>query len=385
MKPLSIRLLIAGAALLLPACTTTPLPAAPHATYIVSSDCGARPGCFDTLQAAINQSAEQPAETWVEIQVEPGDYYEKVRIDRSRTRLSGAGAETTRLHFDAVASTAGVYHRDNWGTPGSATLTINADEVTVKDLTVENTYDYLANDALDDQDPAKNGNPQAAALLLDIASDRVFMQGVRLIGYQDTLFLNGGRLYFDAGFISGNVDFIFGNGIGLFEDSTIESRRRAGDYPEGEVQSFIAAPSTQLAQPVGLVFHNCRLTREAGLPDRSVTLARPWHPTTRFPDGRYADPNAVGHTVYFDTWMDAHIHEDRWSPMNGTARDGTKTAIFEPEDSRFHESGSTGPGARPGVREMTWATPLTFDEMRAVVFDGWTLDQSGAPQGARTN
>ncbi|MFN3911067.1 pectinesterase family protein [Hyphomonas sp.] len=378
MKPISMRTLISAAALALSGCASAPAATSVKPGYIVSKACNDRTGCFTRFQDAIDQSANQSPETWIRILVEPGDYYEKVRIDRARLELIGSGADQTRLHFDAVASTAGAYHRDNWGTPGSATLTINADEVTVKDLTVENTYDYLSNDRLDDQHPDKNGNPQAAAALLDVASDRVLMKGVKLIGYQDTLFLNGGRLYFVEGFVSGNVDFIFGNGTGLFEDSIIESRLRGSPYPAGEVQSFIAAPSTQLDRPLGLAFHRCRLTREAGLPDRSVTLGRPWHPTTKFPDGRYADPDAVGYAQYIDTWMDAHIHEDRWSPMNGTARDGSKSAVFFPEDSRFFELGSSGPGALPNTRDMKWQSTLGIDDIRSIVFEGWEAGREDA-------
>jgi pectinesterase len=220
------QIAIAANALLISGCSSSVETMSSRPEYIVSKNCQSRSNCFSSFQGAIDEASARPPETWVHVHVEEGDYYEKVRVDREKILLTGSGAERTRLHFDAVASTAGAYHRNNWGTPGSATLTINADEVTVAGLKVENTFDYLTNDRLDDQDPDKNTNPQAAAVLLDIASDRVLMQQVELIGYQDTLFLNGGRLYFDEGFISGNVDFIFGNGIGLFEDSTIETRMR---------------------------------------------------------------------------------------------------------------------------------------------------------------
>ncbi|RZA02953.1 MAG: pectin esterase, partial [Moraxellaceae bacterium] len=93
-----------------------------------------------------------------------------------------------------------------------------------------------------------------------------------------------------------------------------------------------------------LTFIGCRLTRDASVPDKSVALGRPWHPTTTFSDGRYADPNAIGKAVFINTWMDAHITLDGWHYMNGTAKAGDKQ-MFLPEDSRFFEYKSKGPGA----------------------------------------
>lgn len=81
------------------------------------------------------------------------------------------------------------------------------------------------------------------------------------------------------------------------------------------------------------------------MPDRSVTLGRPWCPATKFEDDRYTDPKAIGYSRFTDTRMDAHIHENRWLTMGGIARDVSKTDIFRPEDSRFNEVASSGPGA----------------------------------------
>ena len=71
------------------------------------------------------------------------------------------------------------------------------------------------------------------------------------------------------------------------------------------MQSIVAAPSTPLAQAIGIVVYRSRLTREPGVPDGTVALGRPWHPTRNFPDGRYADPGAVGQASYIDCYMDA--------------------------------------------------------------------------------
>jgi pectinesterase len=336
--------------------------------YRVAHDCAGVARCYTSVQAALGAAG---GEGWATITLGAGDFHEKVTIRRAKTVLKGEGADRSRLVFDAVAETAGPYHRDHWGTPGSATLTIDADQVTVDGLTVENSYDFLANDALPGGDPRRIGNAQAVAVLLDVHSDRVWIRNASILGYQDTLFANGGRAYVRHSLVAGNIDFIFGNGRLMIADSEIRTRKRMSQTAAGGFHSFVTAPSTPLSQRMGIVVYRSRLTHEAGVPDASVALGRPWHPTKRFADGRYADPNAVGQASFIDCFMDAHIHSDHWASMGGTARDGSKTAVFRPQDSRFSESGSTGPGARHTDIGITWADPLTMADIEAAMFDGW--------------
>lgn len=360
---------------LLLACAVGLVSGAPAAaqSLTVRPDCRDGGRCFRTVGAALDAAARDTSGRWLTVRVAPGDYREKMTIRRARLRLVGSGQVRTRIRFDAVAQTSKAYHRDGWGTPGSATLTIDAPDVVVSELTVENDWNFLANDRLANGDPGKVGNPQAVALLLDIHSDRVTIRRSALMGYQDTLFANGKRAHITDSLIAGNVDFIFGNGQLLIERSEIRSRVRSAPSDGSTFQSFIAAPSTLLDDPVGIIISRSRLTREPGVPDGVVGLARPWHPTTRFADGRYANPRAVGQVSFLDCYMDAHIARDGWATMNGTARDGTMTDVFRPQDSRFFERGSYGPGARrndigmprSGVSDVRWVRRLLLKD-----FDG---------------
>jgi pectinesterase len=345
--------------------------AASTPVYHVERDCAGAVSCYTSIQLALNAAETAGGDQWAVIKVGAGDFYEKVSVRRAKTVLQGDGASRTRLYFNAVAETAGRFHRNNWGTPGSATLTIDADEVTVERLTIENTFNFLTNDALPDGDSRKIGNSQAVAVLLDIHSDRILISDASLLGYQDTLFANGARAFVRRSLVAGNVDFIFGNGQLLIDDSEIRTRRRGTTLPANEIQSFVVAPSTQLSQRMGIIVHRSRLTREQGVPDNSVALGRPWHPTTRFPDGHYADPNAVGQASFIDCFMGAHIHRDHWTSMNGTSRDGTKTVVFRPQDSRFSESGSYGPGAQYADIGITWVNPISMQEVYDLLFNGW--------------
>jgi pectinesterase len=361
-----MKTVVAALALSLAGVAATP--ALAQAPLKVRASCAAQARCFTSIVAALEAAERDRSGKWVTIDIGAGDFREKPTIRRPRTRLTGRGSAKTRLHFDAVAEHSAPYDRGRWGTAGSATLTVAADEVLISGLTIENSFDYLSNDALPEGDPRKISNSQAVAVTLDTASDRVLFDRVALLGYQDTLFTRGKRAIIRNSLIAGNVDFIFGNGALLIEDSEVRTRRRGATTAGEAFASFVTAPSTKIDQPIGIVIYRSRLTREQGVADGSVALGRPWHPTTVFPDGRYADPAAVGQAVFIDCHMDAHIHPDGWTSMPGTARDGTKTAIFRAQESRFAEIGSYGPGARRRDIGIVWERVPSIAEIRRAMF-----------------
>ncbi|MDQ8020518.1 MAG: pectinesterase family protein [Moraxellaceae bacterium] len=294
---------------------------------------------YSRLQAAIDAAPADGKRPW-RIFIRNGSYKEKLTVSRPNLSLLGESREATVLVFDAASSTVGPDQRE-YGTAGSATLTVRAPDFSAENLTIENAFDYPKNLARDPQDKLRLRNPQAVALLLDKGADRSRLKQVRLVGYQDTFFANAGRAWVYQSEVLGHVDFIFGAGTVVFEDSDIVSRPRIGQQPSG----YVTAPSTQRSTPHGFVFLDSRLKREsADVGPQSVPLGRPWHPTSSFPDGRYADPDAIGSAVFVRCWMDEHITTDGWDEMGGTAKDGGRV-FFQPEDARFFEYKSTGPGA----------------------------------------
>jgi len=293
------------------------------------------------------------------IRLDNGRLREKVIVDKPNVALIGESRDGAVLTFDAYN---GLKKADGttWGTGGSATLTVRARDFRAENLTIENGFDFLGNDARGNTDPNYTSGSQAVAVYVDQGSDRSRFHNVTMLGYQDTLFVNVGRTYVTDSLIAGNVDFIFGAGTALFERCEIRARPR-GDVSKLPV-GHVTAPSTSIKNPAGLVFRDSRLTREAGVPVGSMTLGRPWHPTTTFPDGRYADPEAIGNSVYINVWMDDHISPDGWDKMQGTGKEaGTKT-WFLPEDSRFFEHRSGGPGAiaSPSRRALTDEAAAAF-------------------------
>jgi pectinesterase len=323
---------------------------------------------YKSIQAALDAAPSNAAQAW-RIFVRNGRYYEKLDITKPNIQLVGESREQTILTYDAYSGLAKP-GGGNWGTFGCATLIVRASDFRAENLTIENGFDYPSNDAKDAKDPTRINDAQAVALMTDTGADRSLFVNVKITGHQDTLFTNVGRSLFRKSYVSGNVDFIFGAGQSLFEECEIVTRPR--NKPGVNPVGYITAPSTQLSDKYGLVFIRCKLLKENDkLPDESSPLGRPWHPTKSFPDGRYADPNAVGSAVFIECFMDKHITTDGWAAMSGTQKSGPDKTWFQPEDSRFFEYKSSGPGAKTGSKRRQLTDAQAADYTVAKVLGDW--------------
>lgn len=326
---------------------------------------------FPTIAAALSAAPENSATPYV-IYLPEGTYREKLLVDKPNIHLVGAGRDSTVIsHGDyagmpAVGAEPG--SEAKMGTFATATLTVESTDFRAENLTIENSFDFLTTDALPNDHTDKINGTQAVALETGLNSDRAAFRNVRLLGYQDTLFVQAGRSYFADSVIEGNVDFIFGAGQALFENSDIVTRPRG---TERETVGYVTAPSTDIGNEFGLVFLNCRLLKAEGVPANSTPLGRPWHPTTDFPDGRYADPDAIGAAVYINAFMDDHITTDGWDSMRGTSRDGTKSRVFTPQESRFFEFKSHGPGAAINDKRRQLTAEQASAYTRERILAGW--------------
>ena len=323
---------------------------------------------YRTLTAAVENAPGDAGKPYT-IHIKDGRYYEKITITKPNIALLGESEERTILTYDAFS---GMKNPDgtDLGTWKCATLIIQAADFHAENLTIENGFDFPANDAKEAKDPTKTSASQAVAAMTDRGSDRAFFRNVRFVGYQDTLFVFSGRSYFTKCTISGHVDFIFGAGQVIFENDDIVTRARRPDMkpPIG----YITAPSTQISERYGLVFIHCRLLKEsAAVPAQSSPLGRPWHPTTNFPDGRYADPNAIGMSVFIRCFMDDHITEAGWDQMHGTGRNPDERVYFKPEDARFFEYGNSGPGTRENAGRRQLSETEVKEYTIEKVLRGW--------------
>ena len=91
------------------------------------------PAAFSTIQAALD-AAPTDATTRHRILIKAGRYKEKLNIARGNLEIKGEGAANTVIYFDAYAGNSRGYRADNWGTPGSATMSIDAVDVHISHL-----------------------------------------------------------------------------------------------------------------------------------------------------------------------------------------------------------------------------------------------------------
>ena len=287
---------------------------------------------FKTIKEALN-TAEGKVDSPFIIYIREGYYYEKISIDFNHIHFVGEDRDNTVITYDATADS-----RDSDGTRyetrGSFTFRITKPDFRAENLTIENSFDYPGNAAKSDDDPTKIKNIQAVAVMTTVDSDRTIFRNCIIRGYQDTLFPDAGRHYFYQCDIMGHVDFIFGAGQAVFENSNIISRNRENKNPTG----YITAPSTPINYPFGFLFIDCCLIKETpDIPTGSVRLGRPRHPS--------ADPRASGSAVFIKCYRDDHLGPIGYAPIS--SRDSTGQRIwFEVEkNSRFFEYGCYGPGA----------------------------------------
>ena len=178
------------------------------------------------------------------IYVKNGTYKEKLVIPQwlQNIEICGESTEKTIITYDDHANVKIVLgtaapRTQAMGTFRTYTLKIEGNNITLKNLTVENNAARLG---------------QAVALHTE--GDRLVFINCRFIGHQDTVYtgMPGTRVFFKDCYICGTTDFIFGPSTAWFENCTIESL----------VNSYVTAASTPKEQPYGYtLFMNCELGR----------------------------------------------------------------------------------------------------------------------------
>ncbi len=339
------------------------------------------PGCFTSVSDALHSIPEDNQKP-VTIFIAPGVYHEKITIDRAFVTLEGTGrnSEDTVLTYDDYANIV-MDDGMKMGTFRSYSVFIDAHDVTLKNLTIENASG----------DSVTHG--QAIALYAD--GDRLIVDSCRLIGHQDTLFTgplppkeiqkNGfigpkqyaprinGRHYYKNCYICGDVDFIFGSATAYFENCTVESLKRFEDEVEepvsgaaGEneikpetqpkIQGYVTAASTPEGQAYGYVFYNCRLISKECLTG-TVYLGRPWR--------EYAK------TVFVECSFGKHIRSELFHDWN--KENARNTVLYAIGNCEYEsESASSFPQKADFVRELDEEQKTAFAKERVLGgSDGW--------------
>lgn len=309
-------------------------------------------GDYKTVQDGIDALREDGGI----VSIKPGIYREVVHIAKPHVRLQGMADDPKKVEIvygNSAYSSGGTFH--------SATAFVTGNDFYAENLTFQNDYSQ------------KYGlQPQGSqAIALSVRGDRAVFRNVRFLGAQDTLFAASrscetdsgpcipARQYFSNCYIEGNVDFIFGDALALFDHCQI--------HVIAHPQVYITAQSKRYPeQQSGYVFNHCTITadEQAG----KVFLGRPWR--------------AFASVVFLNSELDKKIDPAGWAEWHAGETKRLETAFYA-------EHGSTGPGNDPAHREA-YAHQLNDTEARkytAATFlagsDGWNPEANETTTASR--
>ncbi|KAK9678753.1 hypothetical protein RND81_11G231300 [Saponaria officinalis] len=273
-------------------------------------------GHFQTIQGAINSLPMYNNWCRVQISIGRGTYREKVEIAATmgNITLKGAGADDTVIEWDDTADRLG-HGGQPLGTFASATVAVNSPFFIAKNLTFKNAAPLPPSGALGKQ-----------AVALRISADKAAFIGCKFIGAQDTLYDHTGRHYFKDCYIEGSVDFVFGNGLSLYDGCHLHAVTSGyGALTAQKRESFL--------EETGFSFVKCKITGSGVL-----YLGRAWGTFSR--------------VVFAYTYMDKIITPGGWYDWGDKSRD---TTVF------YGQFKCSGPGADYGKR-VSWSRELTQQE-----------------------
>ena len=268
------------------------------------------------------------------IYIKKGTYKEKIIIPQWLTNieLCGEDRDKTIITYDDHANIVmdarfwpsetseqlmAMGNRANLGTFRSFTVRVDANDITFKNLTIENNAARLGQ-----------------AVALHTQGDRLTFLNCRFLGNQDTVYtgMPNTRNYFKDCYIEGTTDFIFGPTTAWFEHCDILCK----------ANSYITAASTPKDVPYGYVFNNCRITCAEGVD--KVFLGRPWRD--------------YGYTLFMNCDLPRQIRPEGWHHWQ---KEREKTA-------RYLEYNNRGEGAVTGQR-VGWSRQLTKKEAQKITLN----------------
>ena len=280
-------------------------------------------GDYVTLQAAIDNAPEGRGTPYL-IFVKNGRYKEHIDIPALKTFLHiiGQDRDKTVIYDDRLCGGDNAYSVD----PG-ATVVVKAADTFFENITLENSYGH-----------EKQAGPQALAL--NTQADRIALNNVALLSYQDTWITASSqknRHYIKNSLIEGAVDFIYNGGDVYLDGDTLEINRTSGGY--------IVAPRHTADTKWGYVFMNniirpgkdFKTGKTLNVTD--VWLGRPWHdsPKTVFINTQTFVP--IPAKGWYNTMGGL---PELWADYNTVDADGNPLDLSQRESYYYYIDRSTG-------------------------------------------
>lgn len=271
-------------------------------------------GHYTTVQEAINAAPSHRAEPWI-IFIKNGSYQEQVIVPKDKSYIHLIGQDKNKTSIRLRLNVGGKPKEgepDNTGFWNCSIHNPKADVYQYKNAVcyIQGSHFYAENlSFINDYGVESQNGPQALAMSSQ-ADCAAFHQCI-FRSYQDTWMTSTtdtDRHYVKNCYIEGAVDYFYGSGDVLVENSTFYNVR------EGSV---IVAPCHN-GSTWGYVIKNCQVdgnkkaanTKKWG----GVKLGRPWHNAPK--------------AVFIHTTLNIPISDEGWTDM------GTVPALFAEYDTR---------------------------------------------------
>ena len=307
---------------------------------------------YDTVQKAVNAAVVRGGSARIYIELLPGTYSGVVYVPSGAPPITVYGAGSTPSDvviqfaidaywdlptyikqvnpsgqfadtdsawtmYNACATQPGATKID---TPCAAVFWSQSDDFQLKNLTIINSM------------PVSTSSHQAVALRTD--GDRVQIENLRLIGGQDTFYVNSGdsatptnkigayqttkiaRAYVRDSYVEGDVDFVFGRANAVFDNCQFRSVSTRGTG-----SSYMFAPDTVPGYSYGFLVINSQITGDAGFQGKGVAnLGRSWDQGASS-TGYIAGNTPNGQLVIRDSTIDSSFNvANPWSSAATTGR-----------------------------------------------------------------
>ncbi len=301
-------------------------------TYI--SVCQNGTGDFFSIKQAL-EYASSLTDTSVFISIKRGTYNENIEILRNNITVSGDSSENTIITGNYSAKQL-LSDGSKRGTFRTATVRTFGKNITLKNLRIMNT--------------AGSGKVAGQAIALYTDGDRINVENCDIIANQDTLFtaplpptnkdgtITGmgprgfeerttGRHFFKECYIEGDIDFIFGGAMALFQDCMLACHKNG----------YFTAPCTPQNQQYGYLFENCSFVintknKIETEDNNGVFLGRPWRPFAK--------------VVCVNCFIESKINMALWHDWNNP--ESQKTVFFAVDNF-----------SSQGFEPVSWSKVLT--------------------------
>ncbi|CAK8541372.1 unnamed protein product [Lathyrus sativus] len=267
-------------------------------------------GKFKTVAEAV-ASAPNKGKTRYVIYVKKGTYKENVEISSQKTNVMLVGDG-----MDATIITGSLNYVDGTGTFKSATVAAVGDGFIAQDIGFKNTA----------------GPKKHQAVALRVGSDQSVINRCRIDAFQDTLYAHSNRQFYRDCFITGTIDFIFGNAAAVFQKSKLVARK-----PMSNQKNMVTAQGrTDPNQNTATSIQQCDIIPSTDLKpvlgSIKTYLGRPWQ--------------AYSRTVVMQSLIGKHIDPAGWAEWNDESKSFLKTLYYG-------EYSNSGPGAGTSKR-VNW-------------------------------